>query len=635
MAFGLQRLLQRATHTPRLVIMRFMATLDTCRGCGSKLQHSDPEAQGFLLKERVEKYEQELARYNNRQAEDQSALSTPPMLDKPDDGSHFAFLETDMLRLRPPTTLKLPIVPTCQRCFVLQHYGQTRESASFKIAPLIEQLPTDALIVCLVDVRDFPNSLHPELKSIREGHDVIVLANKVDILAAYRADHLRALKRWVREVGEPYGVKETDSVHVISARTGFDIVPFYNELLERCLPTKRPVCLIGCASTGKSTLINNLLNRTSGNQPATTSTWPGTTLARMTYTLSRKRGYPHLERATDPTAPLPPKAIHLFDTPGAIKPGQISQYLPLKDLNDVNPQQKIKFTSFDLKPGQSLLFGGLGRLDVEGDNPAQLTVYMPRTMKVHATRADRAAEVRERHGGTEMLMPPNDPETMKALPPLESTVFTVHSRSARRRSDDIVLGQLGFVAVRCAGTVTLRAWIPAGVGLYQRPSLVFNDPQAPRRGLAAPAHTENRKHSDDLDDNDEEKAPKANGDSAPKAQEVTAQSAASPASVSSKSEGARMGDRVDGRAGKEWKEKTSLKENASSDKFDPSASPSRSHAPAARSDTDAKSAVRRQGDSEQRDQGKSMRGWKEKKKSDAYKGRGRSLEADSDVFESK
>ncbi len=157
-----------------------------------------------------------------------------------------------------------------------------------------------------------------------------------------------------------------DELHAEDVAKLFSPTP--QSLFERCLPTKRPVCLIGCANSGKSTLINNLLKRTSGNPPvrlllgaypsaclkhiscfqgvclrqpelvalvqfchtlplssltalsqATVSAWPGTTLTRMTYNLSKYANYPYLERAAEKET-LPAKAVRLYDTPGAIKP---------------------------------------------------------------------------------------------------------------------------------------------------------------------------------------------------------------------------------------------------------------------------------------------------------------------------
>jgi hypothetical protein len=40
-------------------------------------------------------------------------------------------------------------------------------------------------------------------------------------------------------------------------------------------------------------------------------------------------------------------------------------------------------------------------------------VFMPATLTVHSTRAERAAEVLTKHGGTSLLKPPHTPESLQ------------------------------------------------------------------------------------------------------------------------------------------------------------------------------------------------------------------------------
>ncbi len=93
----------------------------------------------------------------------------------------------------------------CQRCYKLMHYHQKMESHLTK-DDFLRVLQTvgekDCLVVYIVDLFDFNGSLVPGLMRHIGYNDVLVLANKRDILPKSLKEH--RLNTWVRRQFKEY-----------------------------------------------------------------------------------------------------------------------------------------------------------------------------------------------------------------------------------------------------------------------------------------------------------------------------------------------------------------------------------------------------------------------------------------------
>lgn len=100
-----------------------------------------------------------------------------------DDGTFFA-LNPHLADTAPPARKKKPSLPVCQRCHSLTHNNKTPADIQVPIRfkPLAKVLSHSALLVCIVDVFDYPNSIPPGLAELREGRDLHLVANKFDLL---------------------------------------------------------------------------------------------------------------------------------------------------------------------------------------------------------------------------------------------------------------------------------------------------------------------------------------------------------------------------------------------------------------------------------------------------------------------
>src|SRR5699024_5506670 len=106
----------------------------------------------------------------------------------------------------------------------------------------------------------------------------------------------------------------------------------------------KDVYIVGTTNVGKSTFINRLIKRTTGeNDIITTSYFPGTTLGFIQIPLD------------DHTS--------LIDTPGIVNKQQMAHFMSKNDLKLITPDKELKPKIYQLHSQQTLFIGGLARLD--------------------------------------------------------------------------------------------------------------------------------------------------------------------------------------------------------------------------------------------------------------------------------
>ena len=324
----------------------------------------------------------------------------------------------------------------CQRCFRLRHYNEiaTTSLTDADFLRLLKEIGQhDALIVNVVDIFDFNGSLIPNLHKLTGGNDLLMVANKRDVLP--KSLKVGKLTAWLREQAASRSLKPKD-ILVTSAQNKDDVA----ELMEAIEYYRRgrDVYVVGVTNVGKSTLINAIIKSASGSEDViTTSRFPGTTLDKIEIPLDEDSA--------------------LIDTPGIIHRGQMAHYLEPEDLKYVSPRKEIKPKTYQLNPEQTLFFGGLARFDFISGERQGMTAYFDNEINVHRTKLEGATEFYEKHKG-ELLAP--------ALvgAKLVRREFKITDKS------DIVFSGLGLVRVPQKAVVA--AWVPEGVDVVVRKALI-------------------------------------------------------------------------------------------------------------------------------------------------------------------
>lgn len=203
----------------------------------------------------------------------------------------------------------------------------------------------------------------------------------------------------------------------------------------------KDIYFVGMTNVGKSTLINAIIDKMGDvKNLITTSRFPGTTLDKIEIPLDNGH--------------------FLIDTPGIMTANQLATHISPKDLEIISPKKPLKPATYQIKPGNTLFLGGLGRIDFLKGEPTSFTVYTARGMYVHRTKTENADAFYEKHLG-EMLTPPTEGET---IAPLKGQEFKTEYDS------DLLFGGIGFVRVPKGNLV--KTYTPDKIGLGVRHALI-------------------------------------------------------------------------------------------------------------------------------------------------------------------
>lgn len=331
----------------------------------------------------------------------------------------------------------------CKRCFRMKHYNEIQDvemtdSDFLKMVSTIGK--TDSLIVHLIDIFDATGSIVSKLTRIVGGNPIILVANKVDLLP--KSTNQNRLKNWLRKIAKDLGMKVID-VFLISSTKGHGIDTL-TEAIES-LRKNKDVYVVGTTNVGKSTFINEIINRSTGEANViTTSYFPGTTLGFIELPLDEKSA--------------------LIDTPGIINREQMSHYVSDADLKLITPKTEVKARVYQINNQQTLYFGGLGRIDFIKGKRQSFICYFSNQVPIHRTKLENADALYEEHVGK--LLSPPDADTLKQLPDMTS-----HSIKIKAGRHDVVFPGLGWVSL-IDGDATVEVHSPKNVRVSVRDSLI-------------------------------------------------------------------------------------------------------------------------------------------------------------------
>jgi len=480
-------------ETPRKDEFQLVTNAMICSACGSDFQCSKESRPGFLPTEKFD-IQVKLAKIEELQnlkqkCEENTEWSADDEIEyliHGEDNSNKDEKNVDINIDTAAEEMGLDLVKLsqktiiCKRCHGLQNFGKVDESlrpgwteeplmSQSKFRDLLKPLgEKPAVIIALVDLFDFAGSVLTELDGIAGENPVLLAANKADLLPSKMGQH-RA-ENWVRRELEYLGVQSIanigGAVRLVSCKTGFGISGLLSKARQLAEEMDTDVYVVGAANAGKSTLVNHILERNSkkrqpsrgkkraGNANAnkgavTVSPLPGTTLKFIKVDLGDRRS--------------------LYDTPGLLVPGTLTQLLTPEELKIVVPRKKVEPITFRVASGKCVLVGGLARVEVIGDSkPFLFTFFVANDIKLHPTDSSKADYLTEMHSGTMLTPPLEKREDME----WEHHDVEINGIGWKEAAADITLRGLGWVAVTGAGKASVRIMVPKGIGVAVRPPLM-------------------------------------------------------------------------------------------------------------------------------------------------------------------
>lgn len=138
------------------------------------------------------------------------------------------------------------------------------------------------------------------------------------------------------------------------------------------------------------------------------------------------------------------------------------------------PRKPLAPRTYRIAAGQSVLIGGLARVDVIKSPSATiyLTLWASGDVVTHYGKTEDALQRQQTHAGTRLTPPLGDEKRLQRLGPLVPTDLTVDGSSFRASNTDIAIAGLGWIGVALNGEADLRVWAPDGVAITTHAALV-------------------------------------------------------------------------------------------------------------------------------------------------------------------
>ncbi len=297
----------------------------------------------------------------------------------------------------------------CERCFKLKNYGKYTKVTldNYDYLKIINSISENSLIVYTTDI------LNLTINNIDKFKKVIIVVTKKDILPKSIKD-----EKIINYIKTRY--KNVIDIVVISSIKNYNLDHLYNKIKQHA--NNNPVYLIGNTNSGKSTLINKIIDNYSNksNKKVTTSMYPSTTLDKVEIDLGD---------------------LKLIDTPGLIDNTNIINHLDNKEVKTITPKKEIKPKSCQINGKGSLIIDKFVRIDYETITNNSLVIYASNNLNIRFNSLKK--EISKNFNNTEFNLKPKQ---------------------------DIVIPGLGFI--KFVGPIKVNIYCDKNIKPYSRDNLI-------------------------------------------------------------------------------------------------------------------------------------------------------------------
>ncbi|MFA5480876.1 MAG: GTPase [Bacilli bacterium] len=335
----------------------------------------------------------------------------------------------------------------CDECYRSEKYNIAPKEAHLDpqfLTLIADAQATDALIVYVINLFSFEAGFIHHLNEKLSGLDVLVLANKHDImpqdvddeqLKEYVAHRLRVEKIQVRDVV------------LISAAENYNmrqVIDLVSEIRKR-----RDVYVIGQKFSGKTTLMEAFLKEYKNSSRANiiTQNYPGTNLKVMQIPIDA--------------------STYFYDTPGLGNENSILEKVEKQVLKAIVPMIRLKKRAFTLSKNNALFLGGLASVELIEGGKTAVECYFADDVDIKKSFISNSGASFIRQISNNLIKP-----ISKAIQSLKDfDIFDIDVDESGSR--DIGINGLGWFSFIGANQ-TFRLYVPKGVSFYTTRSKIVH-----------------------------------------------------------------------------------------------------------------------------------------------------------------
>ena len=333
----------------------------------------------------------------------------------------------------------------CNNCYKNEKFSNAPKEASFNqdYTTLLSEIKRkNALVVYTIDLFSFEGSFISKITSMLEGMDVLVVANKRDLLPKECDDE--ALKEYVAHRLRLVKLSVLDVVITSTGKDAKNLDEMYSKITK--YSKAKDVYFIGASTSGKSALISAFLKlyTNTTNKMIVTHNFDGTNL----------RGF---------RIPLT-NSTYLYETPGTAIDNTLVGKVERIIQNQILPKKEIKAKKFILTKGSFLASGGLAVLEMVSGPKTIVKLY-----------GSEKVESKVKKGDVEKFITLNLKKSL--LKPHSDNIRDIKDFDAYdievKETDERDIGIAGLGWVHLEGNNQLfRIHVPKGVYVYTTRSKV-------------------------------------------------------------------------------------------------------------------------------------------------------------------